>query len=710
VTPFVDDADFTLYVGDVREVLAELPAASVNCCVTSPPYWGLRDYGTGEWDGGDPDCDHDTIGARGGRGGSGAPGKQTEGAFPDRLAADVCSCGAVRVDQQIGLEPTPDAYVAAIVDVFREVRRVLSDDGTLFLNLGDSYASQPISVQRMRTDSRSARSGQGDVPSLLSPDGEAPVERGALRAGEGEGSRVPPSEQGSPQRPDNSETAQHANDDHRDVGGALPVLRGDGTSFPDDRPRSERWSAGPGEEAASRLQDHSRRGLPAEPLSDPLLELQLREGRPGSLPSYGDLKPKDLVGIPWKVARALQEPYYTGTIKDERERVWLAAMIDAEGCIFVHKRKAGTDSGAKFTKADGTERSYARTQDTYGSGLEISNTSRAVVERALAIVGKGSISESTRGRNQPLYRWNLRTNECRDVLREVYPHLVAKQHQARIAIGCPASGDNAALAHSSLIALHSGAAATIDFPAPATLYEQGWYLRSDVIWSKSNPMPESVADRPTKAHEYVFLLSKSPRYYFDQEAVREPHAPDGRRKTTISGTNPGITGHENHANREGHDRWPGAGRNIRSVWEIATQPYPEAHFATFSEELPRRCIAAGCPEWVCRICGKARERIVERETVREHGGTREMTKTPLPVVRAGWREGGPTSETVGWSECACGPEAGKYVPGVVLDPFMGSGTTALVARKLGRRAVGVELSPEYAALCAKRLQQQSLFA
>ena len=131
-------------------------------------------------------------------------------------------------------------------------------------------------------------------------------------------------------------------------------------------------------------------------------------------------------------------------------------------------------------------------------------------------------------------------------------------------------------------------------------------------------MPESVTDRPTKAHEYVFLLSKSPRYYFDADAVREkyqdgpglnggaysppgqaPHGnargPDGRRVTLVSGADGSIQ------HRHG-ERWPNDGRNVRSVWEIATQPFPEAHFACFPEELPRRCIAAGCPEWVCGKC------------------------------------------------------------------------------------------------------------
>ena len=335
------DTDFTVYQGDCIDILQTLPDESVHCCVTSPPYWGLRDYDS---------------------------------------------------DGQIGLEQTPDEYVARMVDVFREVRRVLRDDGTLWLNLGDSYASQD------------GHGGQGA----------------------------------------NSQREGRANIGEQNRGSYSTVV--------------------------------------------------------------ADLKPKDLVGIPWRVAFALQ--------------------------------------------AD------------------------------------------------------------------------------------------------------------------------GWWLRSDIIWAKPNPMPESVTDRPTKSHEYVFLLTKSSRYFFDQEAVREAYegdpeyrygrvgayqnraingigdgttptrivGPDGRRKTTVRGSDGSIQ------HRDG-ERWPNSGRNIRSVWEIPTQPYPEAHFATFPQELPRRCIAAGSP-----------------------------------------------------------------ANGVVLDPFLGSGTTAYVARSLGRRSIGIELNPDYCALAATRMQQQSLLA
>jgi hypothetical protein len=153
-----------------------------------------------------------------------------------------------------------------------------------------------------------------------------------------------------------------------------------------------------------------------------------------------------------------------------------------------------------------------------------------------------------------------------------------------------------------------------------------------------------------------------------------------------------------------------AGRNIRSVWEIATQPYPEAHFATFPEELARRCIAAGCPEQVCRVCGKARERIIDLKAStegRENWAGQQASKDGAS------RKGGfydREATLLGFTECVHHTNPSDYRPGIVLDPFMGSGTVAHVSRKLGRHSVGIDLSAEYLALAARRLQQQSLFA
>jgi DNA modification methylase len=174
------------------------------------------------------------------------------------------------------------------------------------------------------------------------------------------------------------------------------------------------------------------------------------------------------------------------------------------------------------------------------------------------------------------------------------------------------------------------------------LQADGWYLRSDIIWAKPNPMPESVTDRPTRAHEYVFLLTRSARYFYDADAVREP-----------SGQYIGVTWEQRKAAGEGMRRGFSqngasglapheAGRNPRSVWNIPTEPFPEAHFATFPKKLVEPCIKAGS-------------------------------------------------------------RTGDFV----LDPFAGSGTVGVVALRLGRSFIGIELSPTYAEMARRRIENDA---
>ena len=236
------------------------------------------------------------------------------------------------------------------------------------------------------------------------------------------------------------------------------------------------------------------------------------------------------------------------------------------------------------------------------------------------------------------------------------------------------------------------------------LQADGWWLRSDIVWAKPNPMPESVTDRPTRAHEYVFLLSKSARYFYDADAIREPlvvalHAP-GNQKLDHS--------------RKDHDRvdkvWgTEAGANKRTVWSIATQSFSGAHFATFPEKLVEPCILAGTSErGVCGVTGDPWARVTE-----VRGGTigqswHDHEEDEVRGQRSGGmslardRGNGPYKrETLGWQP-TCDHDT-EPVPALVLDPFCGSGTTGVVALRHGRSFIGIELNPEYIKLARKRI-------
>lgn len=241
------------------------------------------------------------------------------------------------------------------------------------------------------------------------------------------------------------------------------------------------------------------------------------------------------------------------------------------------------------------------------------------------------------------------------------------------------------------------------------LQADGWYLRQDIIWHKPNPMPESVRDRCTKAHEYIFLLSKSPKYYFDAEAIKEP-AVGGQTGNAATFKREGskreqcIPGQAYGTHRPDREdvAYNGQKRNRRTVWTVATRPYKGAHFAVFPPALIEPCILAGTSErGHCPKCGARWVRDVERtpmviaktERNKERGTRTGTSGTMLEPAR---------SITTGWSaSCECGVEP---VPDIVLDPFGGSGTTAGVAAKHGRSSVMIELNGEYAHLVPERVE------
>lgn len=264
------------------------------------------------------------------------------------------------------------------------------------------------------------------------------------------------------------------------------------------------------------------------------------------------------------------------------------------------------------------------------------------------------------------------------------------------------------------------------------LQADGWFLRSDVIWAKPNPMPASVKDRPTTAHEYIFLLCKSARYAYDAEAIKtdakafrkggrnnvldHPKTPDSNKKQDATG-NPTYTGF--------NDRYNGApvGKaNRRSVWTITPASRKEAHFATFPDEIPRLCIAAGAPEGgACPECGKplARE-IVVGEPLREwqqacgadsdgvytgqsQKGHEAAGVQDASAVKARILKGMVEKTTVGWKP-ACSCPVAPPRPCAVLDPFAGRGTTIEQAVLMGRWGVGIELNPEYADMAERNCE------
>lgn len=238
------------------------------------------------------------------------------------------------------------------------------------------------------------------------------------------------------------------------------------------------------------------------------------------------------------------------------------------------------------------------------------------------------------------------------------------------------------------------------------LRADGWWLRSCVIWDKPNVMPEAVTDRPTTAHEYVFLLSKSARYSYDAEAIREDGViPAGTRAAK------GSAERQKHANGRPPEYAVYTGtRNARSVWRVHTQPCAFAHFATFPEDLAERCIKAGSSEYgACSACGSPWARMLGKPIPvegRQSGNVaRAIGSDNIPGASHVGR-GFPWRPTVrpteGWQP-TCDCECAEIKPCTVLDPFAGSGTTLLVAERLGRNSIGIELNPEYAEMARKRI-------
>ena len=444
--------------GDVRDELPKLPADSFDCIVTSPPYYGLRDYGTATWEGGDPECDHksnrtgslqqkEEARKRGEKQGydkwsnfSNYGERWTDSS----VYRGTCSkCGARRIDAQIGLEPTLDAYLETMVAVCRQLRRVLKPSGVFFINIGDSYNS---SSQFNKSDKNVYHERTGET-----------------------------------------------------------------------------W--------------------------------------PGHRKAILGIKHKDLCLVP--------------------ERLGIALQAD------------------------------------------------------------------------------------------------------------------------------------------------GWWVRSHIIWAKPNPMPESCQDRPTSAHETIWLLTKSPRYFWDGDAVKEEGC--GRIPGNSAYKYDGLPGHETKHGLLKISNTPQETRNLRNVWSVASHPFPGAHFATMPPEIAERCIKAGSSErGCCPACGEPWARITGRDSAQPYVEPSELDRfgtgdagvhRKVGSVYQKWLDENP-KKTIGWQpSCECRIsgliDCMPYtpIPSRILDPFAGAGTTGLVADRLGRDATLIDINTSYIDMAVNRIRDDApLFA
>ena len=282
--------------------------------------------------------------------------------------------------------------------------------------------------------------------------------------------------------------------------------------------------------------------------------------------------------------------------------------------------------------------------------------------------------------------------------------------------------------------------ALIPFRVALAAQADGWWVRSDIIWAKPNPMPENVRDRPTKAHEYIFMFTKSPTYFWDQEALREKLSAPLHRPGNRAEAGGGHLRRDFGTEAMGREWGNPAGRNIRSVWTINTQSGggKGVHYAAFPEELVRRCILAATSErGYCPKCGEPWVRVLQRTKAQRTDRTDNPNASGL--MRCPSSKNLDVVKTVGWQpSCTCyeidgygywdAVEVGRWVgpdgdsedsvghwendidflwkpirplnehpvnPAIVLDPFVGTGTTLKVARLLGRDAIGIDISKKY---------------
>jgi site-specific DNA-methyltransferase (adenine-specific) len=245
------------------------------------------------------------------------------------------------------------------------------------------------------------------------------------------------------------------------------------------------------------------------------------------------------------------------------------------------------------------------------------------------------------------------------------------------------------------------------------MQDAGWIVRSRIAWCKTSAMPESVRDRPTSAWEHIWMFTRSAKYFWDQEAVRQP-AEYGRRSAFRSNRYLNNHAFNNSAAHEASPTVSGKSddptANLRNYWLLGPEPSREQHYAAYPSEIPRRCILAATSEkGQCVACGVPWVRVVERTQYAPQvvpAGSRNVDESRGDKVRklsgADYNASVKTLSERWQAGCQC--DAGDPVPQLVLDPFLGSGTTLVVAKHLGRAGIGIELNPEYAEIAQRRIK------
>lgn len=581
--------NYSILPGDCVQTMKTLPANSVQCVVTSPPYFGLRDYGTATWEGGDTACDHrknppaysDKALAKSTIGAHSNTGHAQEG------YKDVCGkCGAKRVDSQIGLEESPEAYVAKLVEVFREVRRVLRDDGTLWLNLASSY------------------NGSGGAGGDYGPGG-------------------------------------------------------------------------------------------------------LKEGQP-KYPgrNLSNFKPKDMIPIPWMVAMALQQDgwYLRSDIIWSKPNPMPESVTDrptkAHEYIFLLSKSAtyfyDSEAIAEVTSSANPPR---RTNGATLSGSALRPKLSATLhtdDGAMSFRGWCDFGQSQIAINDTVTFDAKRFQIVKPIGLQVgiettkRPCVVNLKHS----IFDTTAAARIAIALQRFFADGAPIAATI---ADISAAPSGAILTDHI---NSNPFASTFVGAKVTTFDCTFITSELFAACITLE--RNETRSSLFVWDTLSSAHDGSflpNGHNNIVPQENGKR------NKRSVWVVPTRPYKSAHFAVFPPDLIEPCILAGTSaHGCCAACGSPYERIVEREMP----PLRKVT-TNGPVGGHGLLGGNRFDEpikttTTGWQPtCLCGTT--DVVPCTVLDCFSGSGTTGAVALKHGRKYIGCELNQDYIALSIKRIEQ-----